>query len=53
MKRIIVTLTALFLAAGLVYGMDYEVTKKAGDYTLQVRIDRNPPMAGGNMIDVR
>ncbi|MFZ2397728.1 MAG: hypothetical protein WAW31_03495 [Smithella sp.] len=48
MKRIILILTVLFLSAGLAYGMDYEVTKKAGDYTVQVKIDRNPPVVGDN-----
>jgi hypothetical protein len=48
MKRIILILTVMFLLAGLAYGMDYEVTKKAGEYTVQVKIDRNPPIVGGN-----
>lgn len=48
MRRIILILTVMFLSAGLAYGMDYEVTKKAGDYTVQVKIDRNPPIVGGN-----
>lgn len=48
MKRIILILTVLFLSVGLAYGMDYEVTKKAGDYTVQVKIDRNPPIVGDN-----
>jgi hypothetical protein len=48
MKRIILILTVLFLSVGLAYGMDYEVTKKAGDYTVQVKIDRNPPVLGAN-----
>ena len=38
----------LFLSAGLAYGMDYEVMKKAGDYTVQVKIDQNPPIVGDN-----
>lgn len=48
MKRIILVLMGLFLSAGLAYGTDYEVTKKAGDYTVQVKIDRNPPVVGDN-----
>ncbi|MFA5180542.1 MAG: FixH family protein [Syntrophales bacterium] len=50
MKRIILILMGLFLSAGLAYGTDYEVTKKAGDYTVQVKIDRNPPVVGNNNI---
>lgn len=48
MKRIILILMCLILSAGLAYGTDYEVTKKAGDYTVQVKIDRNPPAVGDN-----
>ncbi|MHB8139626.1 MAG: hypothetical protein ACYDGO_14740 [Smithellaceae bacterium] len=48
MKRIILVLTVLFLLVGMAYGMNYEVTKKAGDYTVQVKIDRNPPIVGDN-----
>lgn len=46
MKRII--LMVLFLSVGLAYSMNYEVIKKAGDYSVQVRIDRNPPVVGTN-----
>lgn len=48
MKRIILILMVLFLSVGLAYSMDYEVTKKAGDYTVQVKMDRNPPIVGDN-----
>jgi hypothetical protein len=48
MKRIILIFTVLFLSVGLAYGVDYEVIKKAGDYTVQVKIDRNPPAVGDN-----
>jgi hypothetical protein len=48
MKRIILTLIILFISAALVYGMDYEVTKKLGDYYVQVKVDRNPPVVGEN-----
>lgn len=48
MKRIIFILMVLFLSAGLVYGLNYEVTKKAGDYIVPIMIDRNPPIVGNN-----
>ena len=41
-------LMILFLSAGLAYGMDYEVTTKAGDYSVEVKFDRNPPAVGDN-----
>jgi hypothetical protein len=31
---------------------DFEVTKKAGDFTVTVKIDRNPPVTGENKISV-
>jgi hypothetical protein len=52
MKKFTITLFVLFLAAGLAYAKDYEVTKKAGDYTVQVKIDRNPPVVGLNKMNV-
>ncbi len=52
MKRAVLILMTLFLSVGLVYGKDYEVTKKAGDLTVQIKIDRNPPIAGQNKMEV-
>jgi hypothetical protein len=48
MKKGTVILAILFLAFGLAYAKDYTVTKKAGSYTVNVRIDKNPPIAGEN-----
>jgi hypothetical protein len=42
-------LLCLFLFVGLANGMDYEVTKKAGDYSVEVKIDRNTPSVGDNI----
>jgi len=52
MKRVLVVLTALLLLAGAVYAKDYEVKKKAGDYDVEVKIDKNPPVVGDNNIEV-
>jgi hypothetical protein len=54
MKRLLAVLTAviLFMAFNLAYAKDYEVTKKAGDLTVQVKLDKNPPINGINKIDV-
>jgi hypothetical protein len=51
MKRVIVILAVLFLAFGLAYAKDYALTKKAGAYTVNVKIDKNPPIAGENNIE--
>ena len=54
MKRLMVITAVMFLLAGIsmVYAKDYEMTKKAGDYTVQVTIDKNPPVTGNNNIAV-
>jgi len=48
MKKLVLIILVLFLAAGLAYGKDYEMTKKAGEYTVLVTIDKNPPVTGKN-----
>jgi hypothetical protein len=54
MKRTVMILTAivLLLTIGLANAKDFEITKRSGDYTIQVRIDRNPPVTGENKIDI-
>jgi len=48
MKRVALIVCALFLMAGLAYAKNYEMTKKAGEYTVRVAIDKNPPVTGKN-----
>lgn len=48
MKKILLFTIILILSVGIAYAKDYEVTKKAGPYTVQVRMDRNPPSVGNN-----
>ena len=52
MKRLVLAVMVFFLVGGLAIAKDYEVTKKAGDYTVVVRIDKNPPIAGDNNLSV-
>ena len=52
MKRIALIVCALLLAVGLAYAKDYEITKKSGDYTVQIKIDKNPPITGENKMDI-
>jgi hypothetical protein len=52
MKRMALIISVLFLAVGLVYAKDYAITKKAGEYTVLVTIDRNPPITGKNQLTV-
>jgi len=52
MKRVVLVVCALFLMVGLAYAKDYELTKKAGPYTVLVAIDKNPPVTGPNKMTV-
>ncbi len=52
MKRSIVLTVVLLLVAGIAYAKEYEVQKKAGDYNIEVKIDKNPPIVGDNNITI-
>ncbi|MGZ3593602.1 MAG: FixH family protein [Syntrophales bacterium] len=52
MKRVTVILAILFLTFGLAYAKNYEVVKKAGNYTVHIIMDKNPPIAGENNIEI-
>lgn len=52
MKRFATALIILLLAVGLVYAQDYTIMKKAGDLTVVVKIDKNPPVTGTNKMDI-
>lgn len=53
MKKIVLSCLVLLLTAGIVYAKDYEVKKKAGEYDVEVKIDRNPPVVGDNNIEIK
>ncbi len=52
MKKLAVAGMILMLLAGLAYAKDYEVSKKAGDFNVVVKIDKNPPVVGDNKVDI-
>jgi len=57
MKKVMAVFAVLMLGLswGLpaaVYAKDLVITKKAGDYDVEVKIDKNPPIAGENGIEV-
>lgn len=52
MKRLVIALLMMGLMGGLAIAKDYEVKKKAGDFDVEVRIDKNPPVVGDNNIVV-
>src|SRR3989304_262138 len=52
MKKLILAVMVFFLVAGFAMAKDYEVTRKAGDYNVIVKIDKNPPVTGNNNLSV-
>lgn len=52
MKKLVLAVLVVFMMTGLAVAKDFEVTKKAGDYTVTVKIDRNPPVTGENKVSV-
>ena len=54
MKRILAILVAaaFLMACVLAFAKDYELTKNAGDYNVQINIDKNPPVTGINKITI-
>jgi hypothetical protein len=52
MKKVIMLGLALLLVAGTGYAKDYEVKKKAGDFNVEIKIDKNPPISGDNSMDI-
>jgi hypothetical protein len=52
MKRLVLAVMTVLLVAGTAVAKDYEVTKKAGDYNVVVKIDRNPPITGDNNLSI-
>ena len=52
MKRLTIFVVMVLLLAGVVYAKDYEVTKKAGDLAVAVKIDKNPPISGTNNMEI-
>ncbi|MBI5847412.1 MAG: FixH family protein [Nitrospirae bacterium] len=52
MKKILMGVLMVVLAFGVALAKDYEVKKKAGDFDVEVRIDKNPPVVGDNTIAI-
>lgn len=52
MKKVIAVAVILLLTAGLAYAKPYEVTRKAGEYTIDVKMDKNPPVVGSNNVEI-
>jgi hypothetical protein len=52
MKRLAVVTLVVLMVVGVAYAKDYEVSKKAGEYTVDISIDRNPPVTGNNNMEI-
>ncbi len=52
MKKVALASVILLLIAGLAYAKNHEVTKKVGEYMVVASIDKNPPIAGENVLTV-
>ncbi len=52
MKKLMLATMVFFCITGLAIAKDFAVTKKAGDYTVVVTIDKNPPTTGDNNLAV-
>ncbi len=51
-KLCAVVAVAMLFISGIAYAKDYEVNKKAGEYDVMVRIDKNPPVVGDNNMKI-
>lgn len=53
MKRLLLAASVLaVLTAGVALAKEYTVQKKAGDYTVDITMDKNPPVTGTNAVEV-
>ncbi len=52
MKKIVAVSLILFLTAGLAFAKAYEVNRKAGDYSVAVKMDKNPPSVGMTNMEI-
>jgi len=52
MKKFVAVALILLLSAGLAFAKAYEVNRKAGDYSVSITIDRNPPSVGSNNMEI-
>ena len=51
-KGLALPILILVLTVGTSYAKDLEIKKKAGDFDVEVKIDRNPPIVGDNSIEI-
>jgi len=52
LRKFLVFILALLSISPATYAKDFVVVKKAGEYRVEARIDRNPPILGENNIEI-
>ncbi len=52
MKEILIFLLVFFVLTGTAFSKGYQVKKSFGEYEAEVRIERYPPLLGGNNIEI-
>ena len=52
MKRFLIAILILLLTVGIAYAKAYEVNRKAGEYSVQIKMDKNPPSVGMNNMEI-
>jgi len=52
MRKLFLVLVAALFAAGIAYAKDFTLNKRLGEYSVQITMDKNPPVAGENKMKV-
>jgi len=52
MRKPAIVIFMILTVMSIVYAKDYEVSKKAGNYNVLIKIDKNPPVAGENNLEI-
>ncbi len=50
-RKLTISVAVLLLIVGVAYAAN-TITKKAGDHTVEVTMDKNPPVTGKNNVDI-
>jgi len=52
MNRLVLLTVLLLLSANIAHAKGYEVKRQVDEYTVVIKIDRNPPVAGENHVSI-
>ncbi|KWT91030.1 FixH family protein [Candidatus Magnetominusculus xianensis] len=51
-KMLVLLIAVVVLTAGVVYAKDMQMQKKAGEYTVQLKLDKKSPVVGDNAAQI-